>query len=461
MVPPLPPELIALIIDNLHTVRTLKSCSLVADVFRQPAQRKLYRHFTVRIEYIKGAFDCSLDEELVAHLLASPHLARYVVSFTLSAIIRGGSWELEPITRRLATLFKHLSNVAALNISVDSLAWTRNSPLTGTPLITFTMAIERFIRDQAATRTLRQLGVSSFSKVPVAFITHILMACPTVAIRHLRPSLQLEYPDNNGFPLPMESTGNTRLCRLKAEIFDISHPEPPVHQLMIPHVKFLRTLVATGCSPMSWDPRLIASYLHDLCSAASATLVHLSIELPAQGQRDPPPPFRLPRLPHLQYLQIKFHMSSQQDDKPDAPSLTHPAGLLALLSLFLISDAFPVLSELCLRPDMFTGPGYDSSSHWDRLDFRSISMPPCHELDNIIVGLPVGVSTRCVPRFCHWFLGYVKETFPMDSPLHHQRFGMYAQALPAALPKATAQGLKIINYHAGAEWREEEVEFCE
>ncbi|KAF7296738.1 hypothetical protein MIND_00904400 [Mycena indigotica] len=470
MVSSLAPELIEIVVNNIEHADTLKSCSLVANVFRYPSQRQLWRHVTIEytevIDYnTPAAADFSRQGDVATHLQAFPHLARYVVSFVLTtgAI---GIWQWEPISRRLAALFELLSNVGSLTItSTDMFAWD----LEQSSLIRYTTAVERLIRNQAANRTLRYLELGGFSYIPPAFMVRILTACPTVSIVGLElvPEDLERASVTSSHSAALEVSKNDRPCQmtaLRVGIFDISHQR--MHKSLIPHVKSLCALVLTADFPNDvWYelPMTRTSRVYELCAAARGTLVNLSIELPPQDNDDVITSFSIPNLPRLQCLEINFSnvLLDIGDHTDNSISLTPPPRLLDLLSTSLVNGAFPSLRQLCFLPGIYP----PRIIRWDSAEF-----PPgfkCAAWDAILadyLSANPNVASFCVPRFyrpCddpdHPY--FDRETIPMRSRDYVRLFQEYSQAMDTALPNATARGLKVVEYPAGTCYDDDEVDF--
>ncbi|KAF7296782.1 hypothetical protein MIND_00909000 [Mycena indigotica] len=431
-------ELIEHILSFIHDTQTLQACSVAARMFRGPAQRRLWKH--LRVDNGTTSYDRSANV-VVAHLDESPHLAGYVCSLDLF-LIRALEDDFDEFVEKI---LKQLPHVKSASISTTHRN-RHSSPWTGSLLQT---AIVAFIQDGVARGTLRQLELRGFQRVPRSFITPFLRAIPTLSL----PWLTLE-KEQETLPVVVPSQDTHRL---KMGIFDISNPA--MYKFILPHTKILRVLVldTSGFDTEDWSPDFepIRSRVYDFCVAVGATLEYLSIEIPVDEQRFAIADLRVAPLPQLRFLQIDFENPS------DGPALDPPSDVLDIMSVLLANA--PLLSRVCLRADMSIE--YGSLNHWlGQPEYFDDFANMTDTLLETFLSAPSRTSC-CVPRFYTSRIRKmptnrtVKYTLPVEDPVHSGMLATYAAAMRVALPKATALGFQVIDYHLGEEWKEKEVEF--
>ncbi|KAF7296739.1 hypothetical protein MIND_00904500 [Mycena indigotica] len=459
MIPSFPQEMIDTIVTHIDGTDTLKTCSLVAEAFRQPSQRGLWRRVVLKFE--NG--ECDSAHAILAHLAEFRHLARYVASLTISMTFQNMSWAaVSAGTHALKSLFPLLPNVALLRVSTDvprgfdSYSWGAEREL-------FLAVVEGFIRKQVASRKLRGLGLSKFPNLSRAFLRGALTACPSISFVDIGRAME-EVNSQEPAETPPDSTA-VNITRLKIGIFDIN--DPPLYNLILTHTKALHTLVLTTSGGRWYQQQTIPSKVPDICLAAKETLKYLAIQFPRVYSKEDRvmTGFLLPDLPHLHYLQIDFE-PLPDTDRLWMPSYSPPPRLLDFLFTLGADTMVPSLSKLCLRPDMRADHPYE-----DGTVFHPSPEPEhrwvCAGLDGILMkylsrSIP-SVTCYFLPRFFHdrRQLPDLNKPEAGDLRLHKQLLAAYSLTMSAALPEATSLGFQVVDCFAsgGIEWREHEVEF--
>ncbi|KAJ7290686.1 hypothetical protein C8J57DRAFT_1705934 [Mycena rebaudengoi] len=106
--PPLPPELLDVIVDQVDDPLALQSCSLAARRLVTPSQRALFRSVRVQV-YPQGVR--SPHEALQARLVASPHLALFIHELEIYLL------PTDAIKYAVAFTLRSLPNLTSLDIA--------------------------------------------------------------------------------------------------------------------------------------------------------------------------------------------------------------------------------------------------------------------------------------------------------------------------------------------------------
>ncbi|KAJ6454879.1 hypothetical protein C8R47DRAFT_1228489 [Mycena vitilis] len=279
----LPQELIDAIVEEVEGKGDLQACSLTAQSFLDPSQRRLFRPMYLRWDASSSRKGAALDRAL-SLIHESPHLVRHVREVSLD-IPKNSD---DQVT--LAGILRMLGNIEHLGIHGLSQPWQNIGP-----------ALASTISDIISMPSLQRLYLFRIWNIPSAFVLHAASSVSTLSLYRVSAYSSLDDP---------AIMANTHLEGLFL-------PSCMMTRVLLPSCPFL--LAAQNL-------RHLAVYVHELghhrtlSAASSSRLRHLELE--CQGEtissfRPHVPdkisafliPLDLPHLPALRILSLSFMVS--------------------------------------------------------------------------------------------------------------------------------------------------------
>lgn len=186
----LPPELIRAIVEEIDDDESLKMCSLVGTLFREPSQRLLLHELTLGTE--EGG-----DKPYTAAyalFLESPHVVPYFTRLNCSVLTA----DAEPTdVEALCGVLENLTNIRQCYLvrGTDEMQpWSEISSLVS-------QAITKFFSQQR----LSHLHVISIGMLPKYVLAHFLCAAPTVSFVEASVEVSSDAPTHPLYAPPVQN----------------------------------------------------------------------------------------------------------------------------------------------------------------------------------------------------------------------------------------------------------------
>ncbi|KAJ7468238.1 hypothetical protein B0H11DRAFT_2045989 [Mycena galericulata] len=345
--PDIPQELIDCIIDELHDIESLKSCTLTARSFRDPSQRKLLRSLTLQYSPNYSA--------VYSLLKKSPHIAKYVKRLTIrmhhDTSGAHGHWK------------KHEKVLGKLG----GVRWCKIfGQYSGTAWNSLTPGVRSAFIDFILHQPLRELHVYFISGIPLVVF---LNAPPLIVLEDVDPgeqdALSLTKPHTSVFT----SNGGISTIHLRPAKDLVLHEGTEEICAWILRPEFVSFIAALR--RLSVDPEHDSA--RNLIHAAAQTLEHLHLCSYLDSIQNYPV---LPPLPALRFFEAVLGLP----EEPITP-------ILNSISAMLSSDTSPNLIEIDLT--------FWNCVNWDYL-------PPCVPDARVLAALDTALTDHPAVPTLRW-----------------------------------------------------------
>ncbi|KAJ7069505.1 hypothetical protein C8F01DRAFT_1112996 [Mycena amicta] len=391
----LPLEIIELIVDELPDDASLRSCSLVASIFRLPCQKRLLCSF--QLSYHTGLWGrWRTYAEAAAILDAYPHFAGYVTTVYMHFPEMRTDWA---------------DNEVAAQSVLRRLTLVRTAEITGelgatTDFAAIAQVLDRVLDTLRVHGTMTRLVLHQFHELPLDVIRRVLISAPSLAFLSTTVVNTSSIPSASGF-LPGS--------RKRIQTLRIGGNQNIAALLLLPEF----ASYTSSLRELSFD---IEGHLREsnfaLCASAAQTLEYIAISFLYHTLSHDASNFLPAQLPALRQLAITFftHHSESGNANDWLP--------LSFLISVLSTSRAPALNHITIRLSTRTqNISPNQYAHIFRPDLL-------RELDNVLVGHPALRQIHCSVQFS-----------PDRDPT---RLDTFSSALHCALPKSSAKGLLVI-----------------
>ncbi|KAK7062422.1 hypothetical protein R3P38DRAFT_696243 [Favolaschia claudopus] len=359
MIATIPTELVQQIVEEIDDTRSLKSCSLVASLFRVPSQRMLLDTLSLgdRSPQYLAAKKLLID---------SPHIIPYIRALRFRVDWLG---------------YATAASVEAFRFMLNTLTRVRRLAILGIPASTWdslhrvTCSILDFIRTPA----VEEVYISNIAHIPTSVLSELISSVRTLAFKSVTIQ-QEEY----GTIIPVQAQGEPQMQALLLLLGSNG-----LRAWMQPHLLAnLHTLTLIP-SDVDWN----------LLSAASSTLQHLRFDSTVTPTIATTRSWKFPQLSSLRTLSVLATYNGDMTWLPSAlssllPSLT--AGTLRSIHI-IYTTRLRASQQYYLQPSIFSL--MDSTLHE--------SLPACR----VQCSITFGEETPRKPQFGR-FVAFVKGGMP-------------------------------------------------